>query len=174
MNKETLSNYGWIVICVLVISVMVALATPFGNYVKSAVENTTQGLFDVEQKALVAGGLTIAGQSFGGDSDSASAYDGTNLTGTTWELVEYPDGGLYKIIDDTCFGYSIDFISDGNSYSSIYCGMDGETYYDDTTVRIMGLLRVPEKYRTIIITGGEDATNPDAIAWFEANATLVE
>ena len=44
MDKETLSNYGWITICVLVIAVMVALATPFGSYIKSAVENTTQGL----------------------------------------------------------------------------------------------------------------------------------
>ena len=30
MDKETLSNYGWIVICVLVLAVMLALATPFG------------------------------------------------------------------------------------------------------------------------------------------------
>ena len=30
MDKETLSNYGWIVICVLVLAVMIALATPFG------------------------------------------------------------------------------------------------------------------------------------------------
>ena len=72
MDKETLSNYGWIVICVLVIAVMVALATPFGNYVKSAVENTTQGMFDVEQKALVAGGLTIANQDFEGGSEPES------------------------------------------------------------------------------------------------------
>ena len=30
MDKETLSNYGWVVICVLVLVVMIALATPFG------------------------------------------------------------------------------------------------------------------------------------------------
>ena len=33
MDKETLSNYGWIVICVLVLAVMLALATPFGNFI---------------------------------------------------------------------------------------------------------------------------------------------
>ena len=32
MDKETLSNYGWVVICVLVLVVMIALATPFGKY----------------------------------------------------------------------------------------------------------------------------------------------
>ena len=37
MHKEMLSNYGWIVICVLVLSVMIALATPFGIYVNNAV-----------------------------------------------------------------------------------------------------------------------------------------
>ena len=41
MDKETLSNYGWIVICVLVLSVMIALATPFGTYVSNAVKSTT-------------------------------------------------------------------------------------------------------------------------------------
>ena len=46
MDKNTLSNYGWIVIAVLVLSVMVALATPFGTYVENGVRSTTQGLFD--------------------------------------------------------------------------------------------------------------------------------
>ena len=36
MDKETLSNYGWIVICVLVLTVMIALATPFGTFVADA------------------------------------------------------------------------------------------------------------------------------------------
>lgn len=52
MDKETLSNYGWIVICVLVLAVMIALATPFGEFISNAVQNTKQGLFDVNQNAL--------------------------------------------------------------------------------------------------------------------------
>ena len=58
MDKETLSNYGWIVICVLVLAVMIALAGPFGNFVADAVKSTTQGLFDVNQNALDAAGAT--------------------------------------------------------------------------------------------------------------------
>ena len=52
MDKETLSNYGWIVICVLVLAVLLAHATPFGTFVSDAVKTTTQGLFDVSSTAL--------------------------------------------------------------------------------------------------------------------------
>ena len=52
MDKETLSNYGWVVICVLVLVVMIALATPFGKFIAEAVKNTTQGLFSASQNAL--------------------------------------------------------------------------------------------------------------------------
>ena len=65
MDKETLSNYGWIVICVLVMAVMIALAGPFGNFVADAVKSTTQGLFDVNQGALDAAGIQIADNDFG-------------------------------------------------------------------------------------------------------------
>lgn len=65
MDKETLSNYGWIVICVLVLAVMIALATPFGTFVADAIKSTTQGLFDVNQSALNSTGLiNIDGQEF--------------------------------------------------------------------------------------------------------------
>ena len=57
MDKETLSNYGWIVICVLVLAVMLALASPFGTFVADAIKSTTQGLFDVNQNALNSTGL---------------------------------------------------------------------------------------------------------------------
>ena len=43
MDKETLSNYGWVVICTLVIAIMIALATPFGEYIANGVKSTTTG-----------------------------------------------------------------------------------------------------------------------------------
>ena len=55
MDKETLSNYGWVVICVLVLVVMIALATPFGKFIAEAVKSTTTGLFDASQNALNTG-----------------------------------------------------------------------------------------------------------------------
>ena len=38
MDKETLSNYGWVVICVLVLVVMIALATPHRNTIVRTIE----------------------------------------------------------------------------------------------------------------------------------------
>ena len=61
MDKETLSNYGWVVICVLVLVVMIALATPFGKYIAEAVKNTTQGLFGASHEALNKGLSSAAG-----------------------------------------------------------------------------------------------------------------
>ena len=52
MDKETLSNYGWIVICVLIMAVMIALSTPFGTFIRDAIWSTTDGLFDVQEAAL--------------------------------------------------------------------------------------------------------------------------
>ena len=59
MDKETLSNYGWVVICVLVLVVMIALATPFGRYIADAVKGTTQALFSATQTRLQEG-LSVA------------------------------------------------------------------------------------------------------------------
>ncbi len=62
MDKNTLSNYGWIVIAVLVLSVMIALATPFGEYIKAGVESTTAGLFETQEKAMNVVGMTQQGK----------------------------------------------------------------------------------------------------------------
>lgn len=69
MDKETLSNYGWVVICVLVLVVMIALATPFGKFIAEAVKNTTKGLFDASAKALNTGLKDAAGVTVAAPSD---------------------------------------------------------------------------------------------------------
>ena len=73
MDKETLSNYGWIVICVLVLAVMLGLATPFGSFISTAVKDTTAGLFATNQKALDIAGIPIANQSFNTTDESGKA-----------------------------------------------------------------------------------------------------
>jgi hypothetical protein len=64
MDKSTLSNYGWIVIVVLVLAVMLALATPFGSFVADGVSGTvtsfTQTIGDslgFETDTLTSGGI---------------------------------------------------------------------------------------------------------------------
>ena len=64
MDKETLSNYGWIVILVLVLSVLLALATPFGLFITDAIKSTTAGLFDVNKNALDIAGIVVPDQEF--------------------------------------------------------------------------------------------------------------
>ena len=76
MDKNTLSNYGWIVIAVLVLSVMIALATPFGEYIKAGVESTTTGLFETGEKAMNVVGMSAGDGSFeSGSGSSTPEYD---------------------------------------------------------------------------------------------------
>ena len=84
MDKETLSNYGWIVIAVLVLVVMIALATPFGSFVSEAVQSTTKGLFDVNKSALDSTGLiNIDNQEFDVPDMNHGAGNGGNVEGET-------------------------------------------------------------------------------------------
>jgi hypothetical protein len=59
MDKETLSHYGWIVVLVLILAVMLALATPFGSFIAGAIKSTTAGLFSVNQAALGSAGIDV-------------------------------------------------------------------------------------------------------------------
>lgn len=69
MDKETLSHYGWIVILVLILSVMLALATPFGMFITDAVTSTTAGFFSVNQSALDIAGIVMPDQELDVPSD---------------------------------------------------------------------------------------------------------
>ncbi len=86
MDKNTLSNYGWIVIAVLVLSVMIALATPFGSYIEQGIKNTTTGLFEVENNAMstaqVAVGLPDPRLSHNGTIKEGAVYY-VGVTGAT-------------------------------------------------------------------------------------------
>lgn len=99
MDKETLSNYGWIVICVLVLAVMIALATPFGSYISTAVKSTTQGLFDVNKNALNSTGLiNIGDQSFSDGTDTGGSGNGNQPTEIKREVGSViPYGATYTV-----------------------------------------------------------------------------
>lgn len=57
MDKQTLSNYGWVVVLVLILAVLLALATPFGSFVSTAIKDVTGGFWDVNSASLNAVGL---------------------------------------------------------------------------------------------------------------------
>ena len=130
MDKETLSNYGWIVIAVLVLVVMIALASPFGQFVSQAVQSTTKGLFDVNKSALDSTGLiNIDNQEF----DVPDMNHGAENGGNVGETPVVPDeSGMYYLSGKWTFKenaqqvpnygtivQSINFTSNGKSYTSI-------------------------------------------------------
>ena len=86
MDKNTLSNYGWIVIAVLVLAVMIALATPFGKYIENGVRSTTAGLFETSEKAMNVVGMTAGDGNFEDGYDEAST---TNLPAKGKTLEQY-------------------------------------------------------------------------------------
>ena len=96
MDKNTLSNYGWIVIAVLVLSVMIALATPFGSFIEQGVRSTTTGLFDTSEKALNVVGMSAGDSNFEdgyigiGDSEQIEAQEVsiTIINDGYWHTVE--------------------------------------------------------------------------------------
>lgn len=47
MDKETFANYGWLVVTVIVVALMIAFASPFGNHVIEEVK-TLVGGFDTQ------------------------------------------------------------------------------------------------------------------------------
>ena len=56
MDKETFSSYGWIVITVIVIAIMISFATPFGKFIVDAVTDVLkdfQGNVDTAISDLV-------------------------------------------------------------------------------------------------------------------------
>ena len=52
MDKETFSSYGWIVITVIVIAIMIAFATPFGEFIRDAVQGILDNFQGTANEAL--------------------------------------------------------------------------------------------------------------------------
>lgn len=52
MDKQTLSHYGWIVVMVLCLSVMLALATPLGHFVGDGVVSIANGFVGTSTNAM--------------------------------------------------------------------------------------------------------------------------
>ena len=88
MDKETLSNYGWIVICVLVLAVMLALATPFGKFISGAIENTTTALFQTSKAGLGSAGIDAGELVFGKQDGGAENPDTPDASASKITLLQ--------------------------------------------------------------------------------------
>jgi hypothetical protein len=152
MDKSTLSNYGWIVIAVLVLSVMIALATPFGKYIETAVKSTTEGLFTTSQKAFNNMGLNavLPDQEFDGtyekpgDNDEEELIAGATFTdGTflTWEELKLTENGAK-------YGYEGSRISDTT--------IDNGVFYGCSSLKS---INIPNEITTILDSAFEKCTS---------------
>lgn len=118
MDKETLSNYGWIVVCVMVLAVLLALASPFGTFVAGAIKSTTAGLFSVNQAALGSAGIDVNDMVFENcdhlETEIRNATDtytgdtcckacGAVLSAGQTVRAKVPAGGLYTAFDGTVY-----------------------------------------------------------------------
>lgn len=107
MDKETLSNYGWIVVCVMVLAVLLALASPFGSFVATAIKSTTQGLFDVNQNALDIAGIVLPDQEF--DTVAYHIIEGAGQEITPKTNAKFcSDAGFDKFVGVKIDGNTID------------------------------------------------------------------
>jgi hypothetical protein len=137
MDKETLSNYGWIVICTLVLAVMIALATPFGEFIRDGVWSTTNGLNDTLNKNMEIVGLNGSDEDIGEDDNFGDDIDNDfNAAGLRFgqEYLVNNDG----IYDQDWLGYSFTFYADGSA-KLYYCGEEemldaGAFTYSDTEI----------------------------------------
>lgn len=193
MDKSTLSNYGWVVIAVLVLSVMIALATPFGRYIATAVENTTQGLFDVQQKALSAADIEIMQQEF--DVPNGNSGAGENIgSGETpsepeqEEPKEYTLSGTWVFNDTLKCNVSVS--ANINYTSSLSTGIKHlymEVNKDGNSIDVIyggnGMILGPvdvywdgwddDSYKTIDLGSTPQTVSKEFYNWFTENATRI-
>ena len=112
MDKQTLSHYGWIVVSILVLTVMIAFATPFGKFVGTAVNNIKEDLTDVKDVAMERVDQwqfeyddTTLMMSTMGDTNGDGAFTLTDVTNSVRVLA-----GLDEVIDLTPYDLNEDGI----------------------------------------------------------------
>lgn len=111
MDKETLSNYGWIVILVLILAVMLALATPFGNFIAEGFKATYMGLFDTGNNAL---GIIIPGSD--GDGGSGESGEPGETSNTP---IKFYQPYRMSVTYENAF-YSVDYVFHEDGSAEIY------------------------------------------------------
>ena len=136
MDKQTLSNYGWVVIVVIILVILMGLASPFGNYIAKGTTNILKSFSNnanivVDSSAFdeVAGGSSpvvtpsaTEGYYYRNAFSERSPAEGTEIDYATIFLTIYkPGDDPYK--DDFCFNEVEEFVSyledrDGNGFKN--------------------------------------------------------
>ncbi len=110
MDKQTLSNYGWLVIVTLILAVMLALATPFGTYVGDAVVSVANGYVGASNNAMDDDNISNMEQQW---------FDKLNDDPLVHKNI-IPKGATYTKVDGTILNAGDEFpsiVKDGDMYS---------------------------------------------------------
>ncbi len=108
MDKQTLSNYGWLTIVTLILAVMLAFATPFGNYIGDAVVSVANGFVGASDAAIDEDNISANEDKWDSKFDYSGFGDNSSHSG------KIPTGGTYitgityntETTCSTCGGYS--------------------------------------------------------------------
>ena len=110
MDRETLSHYGWIVILVLILAVLLAFATPFGSFIADGFKATYAGFDMVGNGAMdvvmnSTGGCTHNNTEIKNVTDDYTGDTVCDKCGTVLEEGKHivPEGGQYTTADGTVY-----------------------------------------------------------------------
>lgn len=128
MDKQTLSNYGWLVIVTLILAVMLAIATPFGNFVGDGVVSVANGLVGTSNNATDKDNIDTLGSKWGNKLDplnpsgiiptnavyyvgvtgtTVGDYSGATATYTEGERFPKPQNGDVYVYGDYEYRYNM-------------------------------------------------------------------
>ena len=159
MDKKTISNFGWIIICVLVLLVIIALATPFSSYIGNFAENILIGFNENQQSKIDNEYENFDEWSVDTTTDNLMQDEfNSAFTGT---VIDNKTGKKITSWKDICFSNNFMFYTeDGeyNEYKTVY--LKGEI---DNVISYADLrqLEVNPKEKDLWICALKDSTNND-------------
>ena len=121
MDKETLSNYGWIVILTLILAVLLALASPFGNFIADGFKATYAGFAMVGNTAL---GIVIPGSTPEGGVPDNGGNEPQKTKHTFQDMIEIGD---YLYTWTACEDYE-EYVQGEMKYQLRTVGLAADTY----------------------------------------------
>lgn len=90
MDKNSLSEYGWIIVIVIILAILIAFATPFGKFIVTSFQNTVDHFIQSTQN-------TIAGLKRLDSPGNISVSGETTGYILTFDLVDGADGYTIKV-----------------------------------------------------------------------------
>lgn len=100
MDKKTISHYGWVIVVSLVIAVMLAFATPFGEYIGNGVVSIAQGMVGTNSEAVKEENVENLKDKFSGILNDCT-HENTHLVGVKETTCE-KDGYTGDLVCKDC------------------------------------------------------------------------